>query len=77
MEVLLKYLFKKYFIFGVVKYKVFLLLIAFNSFNLCCLWWLLYLIHLQPEIDGNIDPDVLAALPQSMQRQLLSQVWGL
>ncbi|XWS40772.1 hypothetical protein CRYUN_Cryun17cG0024300 [Craigia yunnanensis] len=26
-----------------------------------------------PEIDGNIDPDVLAALPQSMQRQLLSQ----
>ncbi|XVF60355.1 hypothetical protein PTKIN_Ptkin08bG0038400 [Pterospermum kingtungense] len=26
-----------------------------------------------PEIDGNIDPDVLAALPQSIQRQLLSQ----
>ncbi|XVE67972.1 hypothetical protein DITRI_Ditri09bG0030800 [Diplodiscus trichospermus] len=29
-----------------------------------------------PEIDGNIDPDVLAALPQSMQRQLLSQSDG-
>ncbi|XP_022739308.1 DNA repair protein UVH3 isoform X3 [Durio zibethinus] len=26
-----------------------------------------------PEIDGNIDPDVLAALPQSMQRHLLKQ----
>ncbi|OMP10663.1 Drug/metabolite transporter [Corchorus olitorius] len=26
-----------------------------------------------PEIDGNIDPDVLAVLPKSMQRQLLSQ----
>ncbi|KAA3459375.1 DNA repair protein UVH3 isoform X3 [Gossypium australe] len=26
-----------------------------------------------PDIDGNIDPDVLAALPQSMQRQLLKQ----
>ncbi|XVF16465.1 hypothetical protein REPUB_Repub10bG0033100 [Reevesia pubescens] len=26
-----------------------------------------------PEIDGNIDPDVLAALPQLMQRQLLNQ----
>ncbi|GMI68417.1 hypothetical protein HRI_000511000 [Hibiscus trionum] len=25
------------------------------------------------DIDGNIDPDVLAALPQSMQRQLLKQ----
>nr|KJB11469.1 hypothetical protein B456_001G260400 [Gossypium raimondii] len=27
-----------------------------------------------PDIDGNIDPDVLAALPQSMQRQLLKQI---